>query len=423
MNASQPPRTSSRSWLTVLQAVAASLQKPSTFGRPPSVSFHWQAGLNLFLLVGISLAQVPLQNYWGEHVHWRNAQDLAFAGVLVFSPGPAKVFDSPGQLGFVRNTAVQLSYGLSWDVEQRTRVVYDQFENAVGEAVFADNTSAAGLPGPFSCVYPVRTGFSLAAGFSPVLNFQYRYRKEYRDDFYMPIGEDRIEQTGIVFQAEAGAGYRPLAWLGLGVSGGYLFGTRDLKSWRIVTPDTSYEHEAGKPSGIAYSSSVVARPSEVLAVEIGYSGPIELTSWSTDTSNTTVVAKLPWRARLNLSYRAPGTLPSQASIEVEYNAWHATDTTRSNVLSVQAGVEHKMLNFVSLRYGAGVEPSSFDPTVQLVRVGAGIGLDAGFCLIDIGAMFGREVISPRLLRGPAMSVDQKVYSTGAVVGLTLSRGF
>lgn len=397
-----------------------------TEGSRPGVQGRSSAGLclslSLCLLVGIAPALVPLRNYWGERVVCFSARDLAFLGASGPGAGPGVLFDSPALIGLVRRPTLELTYMADFSSEQRTRTVYDQFENAVGEAVFADNTTAAGLPGPVAVAYPVFPGLVAGAGAAPLLDFQYRYKKEYRDDFYALIGEDRVDQSGTVFLGGAGLAYRVLEWLSVGASGGYAFGERKLKVWQIRNPDTSYEYQSGNPAGVAYTGSIAAEPLDRLSLSLGFTGPVKLSDWLSS-GELRSDAKLPWLVRLGLGYQAAGKLPSRALLEACYSAWQSVDTDYAGILNVRAGIEHTMLNFVKLRYGFGVEPSPFDPTVQRVGVGAGVGLDADFCVVDFGAMFRREVVGASLLRGQVTPDDQTVYQTGAVVGITLSRGF
>ena len=396
------------------------------------------AFLILVIAGALAMAEIPLRAYWGERVKWHNARDLAFAGMNRFDPGPGAVFSSPAQLGFVDRPGLELSYGLKFSSEQRTRTVYDRFENTIGEAVVADNAGLSGIVGPLAGVFPLFGKGAVAAGIGPVLDFSYRYYKEFRDDFYNVIGEDRVEQTGTVFNAGLGFGFRPLSRLSLGASGGYMFGSRELESWQIRIPDTSYESEFGKPAGVTYAVGIAGQPIDRLDLEFGFTGPVKLSGWYTPSAAPPEFIgceqHYPWRADLNVSYQVPGPLPSRVMLEAEYQprvsvvtGWglwgkHPVTETAS-ILSVRAGVEHTMLNFLKLRYGFGVEPLSFDPSIQLAEVGAGVGFDAGFGRIDIGGMFFRDVIGPSYFYGSLTPKDQTVYETSAVFAVTVEHGF
>ncbi len=391
-------------------------------GKSGKRSVFYAACLILLLFSGSTHALMPLRNYWGERITIYSARDLAFLGSSGPGSGASILFSRPALMGAMVRPSLELTYMANIVSEQRTRTVYDEFENTLGEAIFADNVTAAGLPGPLAVNYPVLRGLVVGAGVARIVDFQYRYRKEYRDNFYALVGEDRIVQTGEIFVGGAGVSYRLAEWLAVGASGGYVSGRRNLESWEIRIPDTTYWYESGKPEGVAYTGNIVVGLSSRVQGSLGFVGPLKLFKWQTSPGSRVDVV-LPWRVLADVSYRAAGKLPSRVLLEVGYSAWRSLDSNYAGVLDVRAGVEHTMLNFVKLRYGFGIEPSPFDPTIQRVGVGTGIGLDAGVCFFDFGAMFRREVVGDGLLRGEVTPEDQKVYQTGTVLGITVSRGF
>jgi len=135
------------------------------------------------------------------------------------------------------------------------------------------------------------------------------------------------------------------------------------------------------------------------------------------------IGSYPWSARLGISYRAPGALPSTVTAEVRYQAWHSVDTVLSNLLVVRAGVEHTLLNFVSLRYGFGVEPQPFDPTLQRINAGFGLGFDAGIAHIDVGALLTHDVIGPYNFSEQLAETDLRIYENRSYFAVTVSRSF
>ena len=114
---------------------------------------------------------------------------------------------------------------------------------------------------------------------------------------------------------------------------------------------------------------------------------------------------------------------SSRTIEAGYEPWPSVDSLMYDVLSVRAGVGHRLYGSVRLRYGFGLEPLPFDRSVQLVSVGAGIGFDAGPVIIDFGALFARGVLSPSSFSTPLSPSDLRVYQTGGVLAVTISREF
>jgi opacity protein-like surface antigen len=382
--------------------------------------------LTLFLLIAgaAGAAVLPLRAYLGTRTDWQGARDLGFGGILRSEPGPGAVFGNPALLGLCDRPAVSLTYGLGWSSEQRTRVVYDEFENAIGETVVADNLAMNGIVGPVAGVVPLFGRLGIGAGVTTAYDYGYRYFKQLRDDFYNVIGEDRVEGSGAVYDAGLGVGGRVSDWLGVGVGGGYRFGSRTLETWTIRVPDTAMTTESGKPSGIRYSAGLAVRPLAPLWVDASYAGATDLAEWRSADSLVDAMAQVqPWEARLGLRYRAPGPLPSRVMAEVSYQGWSAVDTTWSDVFTFRAGVEHLMLNSVRVRYGLGIEPLAWDPTIQVVELGAGVGFDTRLAVIDCGVRFQRDVIGPAQFKGELLPSDLDVYETNAVLAVSLSREF
>jgi len=376
------------------------------------------------LAVTFVVADVPLAAYWGERVAAGSARDLAFGGLARIEAVPSAWFSTPAMLGFMARPAVEASAGLALAQEQRTRIVYDQFENAVGEVVVADNAHSNLRLGPVSVGVPLFGVLGVAAGVRPAVSYDYDYYKEYRDDFYAIIGQDIVHQSGTLYAGGLGFGVRAHPKLGIGAGAAYLFGSRDLEITTIRMPDTTLEHESGTPAGIAYNAGLSVEPLSRLLLNAGFSGGTKLAGWrKADSAQTAIDRKQPNAVKLGLAYQAPGTLPSRVMAELGYEMWNGVDTSLTNLLVVRAGVEHLMLNFVRIRYGFAVEPQPFDPTVQTAQVGAGVGFDTELLKVDVGARFRRSVFGSGLFRTPLSPSDQTVYETGAELGLTLSREF
>jgi hypothetical protein len=371
-------------------------------------------------MVLVAAAQVPLHDYLGDEVIWCNARMLASGGVYGLESGASAAFANPALLGFARRPAAELSYGLKVAAETRTRIVYDQFENSLGEIAVAENMHGSGIPGPLAAVYPLAP-IAVGAGIAPVRDFNYTYLKEYRDDFYVKTGEDRVEQSGVLYNGSLGVAYNPVDWLAVGARGGYQFGSRRYESWQIRGADTTYFVDTGKPAGIGFGAGLAVKPIRRLAIAADFSSGMQSDKWSEADSG--YVGKYPWSARLGLSYRVPGTLPSTVTAEARYKAWKSVDSTMSDLVVIRAGVEHTLLNFVSLRYGFGVEPQPYDPTIQRLNAGFGLGFDVGVAKIDVGALMTHDVIGPTDFSTPLSASDLKVYENRSHFAVTISRSF
>ncbi len=382
--------------------------------------FVWRSLLLALVSFGFAAAQVPMASYLGRELGYASAKTLSRGGVAALDAGPGALFTNPALLASARQTTIEGGYAIKVAAETRTRVVYDQFENTLGEVAIAENINSVGLPGPLTGV--LRVGqLGLGIGIAAVRDFSYRYRKEYRDDFYVLTGEDRVEGTGLLYDAGLGFGVRPVPWFGFGARGGFGFGTRSLEVWSIRGPDTTLISETGRPRGFFYSGGLVVMPSGRLILAGDFSGSSSFKNWTE--AEVATDHEYPWAARVGVSFRAPGTLPSTFVAEARYAAWKVVDSLFSNSLMIRAGVEHTMLNYVNLRYGFGVEPQYYDPTLQTLSAGFGLGFDAGVLRVDVGALFQHDVSEPEHFWQPLWESDVKVQSTRSRIAVTASRSF
>ena len=383
-----------------------------------------KTGIMLVLISGPALAQVPLPDYLGSEVGYTNARTLAGGGATGLEAGPASLFGNPAMLAFARTSAVEVGYGLKLASETRTRIVYDQFENSLGEVAIAENIHSSAIPGPLAGLYR-SCRLAVGAGLAETRDFNYTYLKEYRDDFYIKTGEDRIEQSGGIYDAGLGAAYQLLDWLSVGARGSFRFGGRRLNEWQIRGADTSLVADTGTMSGIGFGAGLAARPVGRLTVAADFASGASYSGWSRIAWATppAYLGRYPWSARLGLSYRVPGSLPSTVSAEARFQAWKTVDSTFSNLLVVRAGVEHTMLNFVSLRYGFGVEPQPFDPTIQRLNAAFGLGFNAVVVKIDVGMLFTHDLLGPMNFSAPLTENDLKIYGDRSNFAVTISRSF
>lgn len=383
--------------------------------------------LSILMLVGMSaglvVGQIPARDWWGEEVAFVSARSLAAGGVSLHESRPAALFVNPALISVERHFAVEATGILRLRIEQRTRVVYDNFENALGEAAFADNYGSNALAGPLAAAG--RLGpVVVAAGARPARDFSYDYLKEYRDDFYVKIGEERVHQLGSLYNVGVGAAARPVSWLGLGAAGGYCFGSRSFESVVIDGRDTATVAESGRPNGVTWHVGALLVPIRRLSIGADLRGGTKLSDWRKADSVVSAEARsYPASAGISASYRAAGDLPSTITLETRYQDWSGVDSGLSPVFSVRVGVEHLLPTMVALRYGFGVEPMAVNPSVHVANVGFGVGFDVGAMRIDLGLGHSRAVIGGNEFYHPLTEDGVKVYENRTTCAVTLSRGF
>ncbi|MCR4423771.1 MAG: hypothetical protein WHU95_05370 [candidate division WOR-3 bacterium] len=350
-------------------------------------------GVLVMVLVGSAAPTIPMRDYLGE---W-------------LSPTPDGVFLNPADLAgrgeIAGSRRVSVNWGLRYVSEQRVRYVYDQFENTIGEAVFADNIGFNWVLGPVSIVYPFRR-FALGAGLAPVRDFHYRYLKEYRDEFYVKIGEDRLEQRGFLYSGNIGAAFKPIKFIALGAGFCYAWGERELKSTMVRGLDTVDFSVKSGPKGLGWNAGLTVAP--LLRFSAGLSYQSRLRFNGLDSFD---LKGYPERGQIELNYQAPGQLPSQVKLVVGAETWSEIYPGLHNVIYVQTTVEHIMLNSVRLRYGFGLRPLCTDPTVHRVEALFGLGFNAGRYRINLDGNLNREALNASDFALMPEDADFRAYET------------
>ncbi|NPV14735.1 hypothetical protein HPY86_07370 [candidate division WOR-3 bacterium] len=330
--------------------------------------------VSAMVLVGFAAPSIPVRDYFGE---WLN-------------PVPEEVFQNPADLAgvgeFSNYRRLNVNWGLRCVSEQRVRYVYDQFENTIGEAVIADNIGFNWVPGPVSVVYPFQR-FAFGAGVAPVRDFHYTYLKEYRDEFYVKIGEDRLEQRGFLYSGNIAAAVRPVKFIALGAGFCYAWGERELNFQMVQEPDTyGFVIKNGLRSP-GWNAGLTVAPLARFKIGLSYHSRLRFNS-----PDSFSLKGYPWRGQIALHYQAPAQLPSRVKLIVGTEAWAEVDSGLHNVIYVQTTVEHIMLNSVRLRYGFGLNPLCTDPAVHRVEALFGLGFNAGRYRINLDGNLNREAL-------------------------------
>ncbi|MCX7732802.1 MAG: hypothetical protein N2248_06535 [candidate division WOR-3 bacterium] len=343
-----------------------------------------------------AFASVPVRNWWGEEL----------------SAEPSAIFLYPSKLTGYRGAAVFAGLGSSMLSEERTRLVYDQFENTIGEAAYADNISWSLHFGPFAGVYRWR-GFGFGAGLTQVRDFSYQYLKEYLDDFYVKIGEDRVEQSGGIWTGALAVGYSPVSWLEIGAGGRYLYGQRRLELVHIRVPETSAVSLKSSIRGAGWQAGAGFVSRAGWRVDACYQSAIRSGSGDSDT-----IRKLPWCAGIAAELNVPGVLPARMLAEAKLSGWSEVDSGFRNVLSVRAGIEHRLLNRVRMSYGFGVDPLFSNSAVHRLLGRFGLGFDISRLRLDFNLQASREELDAGDFALPVEPADIRVYQDR--IGLTLN---
>ncbi len=370
--------------------------------------------LQLLIFVNAS-SNVPTDWYYGRTRDFVNARSLGLAGISTLISSPSGMFINPALLGLIKKPSFELSANLTWTSEKRTKQLFDQFENTIGEISVADNMFTTVKPSPFAIAYPFPTfGGSrvvIGIGYTSITDYYYYFYKELRDDYYQKIGDYEFKTIGQTQSINFGTGVNLSELLNVGAGLYYSWGnhksTQKMDSFKIKT--------------LNFNFGTVTNFNERLKIGFDCQNRWQM-QWDTVSSPITIYY---WNNSfgLGVSYNFPGEIPTIALTEFRYIFWQKQNRfeSGSNCLNLRVGIEHTMLNEVKLRYGFGVIPSIIKLMPPTVLISMGIGFDVEPLRFDIGGNIQRRTLNKENFY---WSIDEeKVYQTFGDIAISVSTGF
>ncbi|MCX7757248.1 MAG: hypothetical protein N2166_02905 [candidate division WOR-3 bacterium] len=331
---------------------------------------------------------IPHDWYYGRQVNYSSVASLATGGVELFEP--SVLMPNPLQAN-VPKFIFSGAYQLSILGERRTQVIFDQYDNTIGEIATAENNAFSSKIGKLTLLVPSPI-LNVEFNFMPAINYDYYFYQEFRDDFYTRVGEEELSVRGALYKSSLLLGKQFFKRMGAAAGIIYFYGTRNYHYKYLMTnyPEVIAD-TLGNPRGWGFSLGGLYSPSEKLIVTAYYASPVRLIR--SFTNNQTVIS-YPWTAKLNIAYLASGEIPTKLGVFCFYSNWQKLHNSFQKVLYLGVGVEHTLLNLVALRYGFRIEPSFVKPTANYVVFTIGWGFDVGSTKIDFGGEIGRREIYP-----------------------------
>ncbi|MEO0092592.1 MAG: hypothetical protein ABIK61_07775 [candidate division WOR-3 bacterium] len=373
----------------------------------------WFLVFSLGLFISGSVFAIPNDWYYGQQISYADAQSIGLAGVTVLK---SKInFDNLGLIGFAPSPQLMLSYNLGFISERRTKMLYDQFDNTLGEVAFAENLLTTGKLGTTGLVYPLKL-FNIGFSIRPQYVFDYRFYQEFRDDFYAKVGEKEIKLSGSIYKSSFLLSKEFYKKIGFGIGINYYFGNRKyLFHDSIVYMRQLNAETTGSTKGFGYSLGFTAIPIERMLLHIDYQAGVMLKNW-TDGVNQ----RYPEILSLGISYLASGEIPTQIGVRGQYTNWKKLQPNFSRTFETGIGVEHIFFNGVAFRYGFRLEPSFTPPVVHQGAVCLGWGFEVSTIRFDIGADIKRRIIGSENLLFSNEN-DVKVYQNSGEIVISVSK--
>jgi hypothetical protein len=278
----------------------------------------------------------------------------------------------------VSGKRADLSGGVFYTRESRSRMVYDSFGGVVGESEQAFNQGTGFTPGGVAGSYGGEN-WGLAAGVRAIGSFGYDYSRIERDEAYVQTSEESLESSGLLWELGGSAGYSPLPGWCVGAGAGFVTGSRTVR-WSVLhvdpsVPDESWEQEDELTGAVirASGSGVMGR----LRFAAGVSMPV---GWSTtDGNGTDSGIEDALEVTCGLGYLPGNRLRSSFSAEANWR--DEGEPGLRNTWGIRGGVENHLPGGPIARFGFDYRTSPVHRALDTVSFTTGIGFSLdGWCL-------------------------------------------
>lgn len=329
--------------------------------------------IHIMLILFIIALTLPGVRNQGDRVYFYDARSLSLGGINT----PLEMSGNPASLGLTGHFTLLLSGAAIGVNEKRGLRVYDSYGNNIGTSTISNNKSFELHPEACSFIVPLKS-FRVAVGYAPLWDFNYSYRREYRDDFYQTTRIVEENHSGSISSLSASLGF-VYRFINLGGEVGYLYGTR-FREDRVIIPNQADTISRSEDdfNGSMKKLGIIINPNIHLRLAYLYSP-----AYTVD-SPQGVEFKYPEKHILGFFYQPAARVPTKFLAEINYERWE-------EVLWVyKVGVEHLILNNYAVRYGFCIFPDYTESAVWTTVFSLGAGFKNRWYGIDIGYSYSKK---------------------------------
>ncbi|OQX52834.1 MAG: hypothetical protein B5M53_07725 [Candidatus Cloacimonas sp. 4484_209] len=333
----------------------------------------------VFLLFSFSVIcayTLPESYASGEVVGAVTGRELSLGGMVVMGEewlNPALI---AGNKGF----KVSITGGFVKTGERRKKSLFDSFDNRIGDVTVADNSNVFSEPTCVSVSYfsPLRLGVGFH--FLPFVDFDYKYTREMRDDFYILKETINDEGKGKIYLSSFTAAYeivKDRLSIGFGID---LFNGKREWNYTEEYVDPSIDDIHNKFSqtlrGNTVTAGVLLRP--LLRIRLG--GFVSTKAMLGDDKEN----DLPFRFGGGMEIIPPNELPALFVVDAIFEQWNSINNNYADVIKLHMGVEHQFSMSMKGRFGFGYETSYLSSDIPKVFFTSGVGFVQGGLTLDAG---------------------------------------
>ncbi len=370
--------------------------------------------LTIALLAGSAGAFTYTGWQYGDAIPPIDGRSMAMGGAgMASSDGARGIGLNPALVGKTDGLQIAVTaLGIAAE-ESRNIPLHDSFDGIIADNTFALNT---GFYDHYmaTVAYKPSDDFvwapSVAIGYRPRLDMNYKYHVQYRDPDTQTEPNDRVLYD---FYADGDGGVNAFSvalgqevvedvYVGLGVD--FLRGDYDLSMRTVFPPDSEEEDveasaEFNTISGTQFTLGLLVETLHRVDIAVVYRSAfdLEVGDYSIRAAGSDAVTTgsfkyhYPNAIGVGFEYHPRNLIMTTVNFDVEYTTWsdfedglYGENPDLDDTIVYRVGVEHGFFDDTQARFGFVYEPSYTDNTIARTGFCAGVGLDLLGVRLDIG---------------------------------------
>lgn len=343
---------------------------------------------------------------------------------------------NPALAALAAPVAAHASAKACWRRETRNREVFDSYSNSVGlntESINSEthlylSSLSLGYARRIGPVYRMGVGLGLAAEY----DFDYSYRKEIRDYFFVMTRADEIKGKGRIYGLTGSLACQPFRSVAIGLGATRLSGRQTVDRNVLLEDPTSADtmtSTGSDYSGTRINLGLWGALTGRLTWGLGLRTPAKLKAdVETNLADTAYMAArtvtYPGEYAVAVTCRPAHTFPATVTVEYAHVPWNKLTDDRNPDLHLKAvnryslGITHVVADAVPLRLGLSFANSYLSTGIGLASAGLGADLPLGRLKTQIAASVGKRAYNMGQAYGTSDAVN--ITETMADFVLTFS---
>ncbi len=326
------------------------------------------------IIIYLFYLTLPGVNSQGDRFYYTDAPSLSLGGVT----SVLKTGSNPACLGLIDRLYVSITPAFTLTNERRGLRVYDSYGNNMGISTITNSTHASIDLAAGLAVFPLK-GLRIGFQYSPMWDFDYYFRREYRDDFYQLTKTEIHEYDGSIYSLAPVVCFS-CRLFSVGIKEHFILG-KTHSNITITGPNLpdSVNVQENTCEGKATSVGILVFANQHFALAYVY-----LTKHTLKEKENSPSFDYPATHTIGCYYQPAARIPTRFFGEFSRETW----LTSINIY--KAGIEHKFASKYAIRYGFCVFPNYEQTAVWTTVLSIGFGLQIERLHFNLGYSYAKR---------------------------------